>query len=261
MAVLLILVLIITAWAGILPLSIMGQLETETQNKEFHEIKGIGELLDREGYILSYNNEGFSETIEAAGAFSFGESGFADIDGYRYIVSVRPESSNAWTVISKPGSTASMVNKDNPGMIRTPNLQYSNKINTEPYTFNLVGSEYDGGGIRVELQLYVNGNDLFFWQEHIWKTVQIDEAYLFQGSGALLFPTDAYGDPVRTFEIGEEVKIGVETGKGGGGPSRPWRVTLNEPYSGRRRHREILPGRLRRLKYPFFFYRHRRDGC
>jgi len=68
-----------------------------------------------------------------------------------------------------------------------------------------------------------------------WMTFSSDEALLYSGYGGLYLPMgieDGVDRPYDTFEIGQEVDIRVETAKGGYGSDTPWRVTLNEPYSG-----------------------------
>ena len=198
------------------------------------------ELLDSKAYILSYKDDGFSEKIVVSGTIYRTSWSFADIHLYRYMVKLKKNAWSNYEYVSVPGQTSMYLNNPNPGSISCRG-EFAGEGSGEtftcvPYVFNLVGNDYADGSIKVELWGYMKHNQLNPLEEMNWKYLASDEAYLYSGYGGLYLPRGIEDDvdrPYDTFEVGQEVDIRVETAKGGyDSESKPWRVTLNEPYGG-----------------------------
>ena len=197
------------------------------------------ELLDQKGYIVSYKDDGFSEKIVATGSVEHGDWSAAHAQYFRYTVYLKE---NAWSQYEKMSAekTSMYLTNPNPGSIPTVNWDKgggSGHIHqVAPYNFRIVGDKYNDGCIKVTLEISVDYNFFNpFDNGYEWKVVSSDEALLYSGYGGLYLPMgieDGVDRPYDTFEIGQEVDIRVETAKGGYGSDTPWRVTLNEPYSG-----------------------------
>lgn len=200
-----------------------GGVDEWTGNKNY-------ELLDQKAYILSYKNDGHSEKITIRGKItkSDHEIPFSSIDKVNYKIFLKE---NAWSdyelvsqsmYISNPCSQFKPQSPSYPGYLKT-------------HQFTIIGDKYIDGAIKVELWAKF---DYTPWdgEGDTWHPMAIDEAYLYSGLGGLYLPRgieDGEDRPYSTFEVGSEVKIRVETGKGGYDEEvKPWRVTLNEPYGG-----------------------------
>lgn len=238
-AAVLVLVTIIGAmYAGILPMNLMGNLDTVTNQKHYGNFKGYGELIgpnDDEGFIRSWKEDGFSETITIAGRIEVEQQGFTimtSMDKYSYTVYGFVDGD--WIEISSPDKTTMYVTGTNPGRLDPPTAMIVDGVfNFDPYSFNLVGNDVEG--IRAEFWCHIDWDVINPFNGYEWVKMQRDEAYMYSGYGGLYLPRGLDEDnpdlPYSTFEIGEVVRIGVETSKGGGSTSDlNWRVTLNEPY-------------------------------
>ncbi len=236
-------------YTGIIPgLGVLDN-DTNTISKTHICIKGNGrsELLDKKGYILSYKNDEFSEKISIIGQLQKTGSDCAHCgflyEKVRYLVYLKLDSSHEYELMSSPGDTKRYFSNPNPGEMYKPALGCwkDNAGNPRddgyqrPYDFYLVGNDYSNGAIKAVIQCKL---DLSMWDDKgsKWYTMAIDEAFLYSGYGGLHLPRgleDELDKPYSTFEVGQTVKIGVETAKGGQtGDNQNWRVTLNKPYSG-----------------------------
>lgn len=224
------------------PLSLL-DVGTSTRNTHVGNLIGYGELIgprERKGFITSYMNEGFSETVTLIGKCQHKTQGTIISTGfekYRYTVYGKENTWSSYEVLSKPGQTSRYISIPNPGEVKTSSAWIFGGIwNCPAYSFEVVGSKYKA--LKVIFEGYIDWNTWNpFDDGWKWRTLQVDEAYLYEGYGSLRLPTGIEDDierPYDTFEIGETVDIRVETGKGGQtvDGTGTWRVTLNEPYSG-----------------------------
>jgi len=234
-----ILLLLVGGFAGVLPG--LGLLDngTSTINYNAHEIIGVNghEVFDAKGYILSYKDDGFSEKFVVSGKIKRSDWAMSYVKEYRYKVYLKKNVWSPYELKSSPDSTSMDFTAMNPGEIPSnwPSGEGAGQIyDIAPYTFQLIGDEYSDGAIKVEVQVLIRPDQ--FLSSYSWRTLQVDEAYLFHGYGGLWLPEgidDGVQRPYDTFEIGQEVKIGVETAHGGhSSDNKNWRVTLNAPYSG-----------------------------
>lgn len=227
-------------YAGVLPLSAMGNLNTTTSNRHFGNFLGHDELLGpngKEGYISSWKENGFSETISVIAKLKLEQQGITIATGItRYGYSVYGYVGTEWIELSTPDKSTMYLTGTNPGLISVPSgIQWDGVVNFNEFAFNIVGSEVKG--IRVEAWFYMNWDVFNPFEGYKWVKMQSDEAYMYSGYGGLYLPRGLEEQnpdlPYSTFEIGEVVKIGVETAKGGEtSDGMPWRVTLNAPYTG-----------------------------
>ena len=221
---------------GALPgLSILDK-GTTTTNREIGGLKGSGELIgpnSRKGFIASYKNDGFSETVTCIGKVHIDTWATAAMKSCLYEVYGKKQG-GSYEMLSSPTGTSMYISNPNPDFINLPDtISFGGTYNMDAYSFEFVGSDYDA--VKVVLKGYIDGNILNPFDGNFkWQTLQTDEAYLYEGYGSLNLPTDSDGRPRDNFEIGETVDIRVETAKGGQTVegTGTWRVTLNEPYSG-----------------------------
>lgn len=226
-------------YAGVVPLNAMGNLNTTTSNRHFGNFLGYGELLGpngKEGYISSWKENGFSETISVIAKLTLEQQGMTIATGVdKYGYSVYGFVDNDWIELSTPEKSTMYLTGTNPGLINVPSgIVWDGVINFQEFAFNIVGP--DVKGIRVETWFYMNWDIINPFDGWKWVKMQSDEAYMYSGYGGLYLPRGLEDDnpdlPYSTFEIGEEVRIGVETAKGGySEDNMPWRVTLNAPYA------------------------------
>ena len=237
-----VLLLIVGFFTGIIPGLQLFDNGTNTVSITVEEIVGNKnyELLgpqDKKGYILSWKDDGFSESITVRGKIE-SKTGEPTLWGiasskYMYKVYLKKDSWSSYELISQPGSTSRYINNPNPGKVNCGNTNFFGF--QEQYEFNIVGNDYAGGAIKAELWFYY---DKTIWDGdgYKWYKIASDEAYLYSGYGELILPRGIDDEDVQrpydTFEIGQTVKIGVGTGKGGHGGDNHWRVTLNAPYGG-----------------------------
>lgn len=187
------------------------------------------ELLDQKAYILSYKNDGLSETITIRGKISKDnqEIPWGDIQKVKYKVFLKE---NAFSDYD-PASTSKYLTNPCENYFKPLNPTYPGHLKV--HQFKIVGDKYADGSIKVELWGYF---DKTVWDGtgDKWYKLASDEAFLYRGTGGLYLPRgieDGVDRPYSTFEVGSEVNIRVETGKGGyDEEDKPWRVTLNEPY-------------------------------
>lgn len=220
---------------GLIPLSIA--VNDVTENSTHGGICGSGELIGpnaRKGFIMSWKTDGHSEFITVTGKACIDLWATGGINAYRYMVYGKTATSIDWEPLSVPGDTKKFISNPNPGTIGFSGLQVGGCDNADSYSFTLIGSEYRA--IRVVFQGRIDWNLLNpFDDGWKWRTLQSDEAVMYEGHGGLYLPRGIDEDrPYSTFEIGQEVKIRVETTKGGAtvGEADSWKVTLNEPYGG-----------------------------
>lgn len=217
-----------------------GSLLNSTKTKSFihGEFQGMktGEMLqphDKTGFIMSWKGDGHSETISVRGKITTPSGGdtswWLAPSKYYYRVYLKENAFSSYERVSHPGDTKKMISNPNPG-----HLKFSS-TSLEPYDFTIIGDDYNGGAVKAELWAYI---DLSPWDTtgYDWYLMARDEAYLYDGYSSLTLPrgiVDGEDRPFSTFEVGQEVKIRVETAKGGYDETgKPWRVTLNEPYGG-----------------------------
>lgn len=235
-------IIVIAAFAGMLPGLSLFDNGTTTIHRESAGIRGTPghELLDAKGYICSYMNDGLSQKIVVSGSLSCDSGSMAYAAVYRYRVYLKENAWSAYELVSEPGTTSKYISAANPGEKNCgigPAPSYpTGPLELAPYTFQIVGDKYASGAIKVTLDVYMDSHWINPFDSYYWYTMSIDEAYLYEGYGSLTLPTgieDGVERPYDTFEIGQEVKIRVETAGGGGSTSGyNWRVTLNEPYGG-----------------------------
>lgn len=219
-------------FSGIIPLDITG-LNTQTDNKEYGGIHGVGELMgpnQRKGYIISYIHDGLSETIVCQGKITADTWAWGQANGFYYKVYGMKNSGSGWDVLSQPGETSQYISTQNPGVIEITGINVGGThVVEESYSFEIVGNEY--AAIKTELHMSCK-NAANPFDPYKWRLIQQDEAYLYEGWGGLYLPKDDDGRPRSTFEIGETVNIDVETTYGGqtvGEDGKTWRVALIEP--------------------------------
>jgi len=233
-AIAVVLLLIIGVFAGVLPFSFV-DLDTKTYNANQGGIYGVGELLDQKGYILSWNTNDFSQTITVHGRFNSQIGSMGEMTKYRYLIYLKKDLYSDWELVSQPGNegTSMYLNSNNPDE-KTISGFKGQEYSCYAWNFNILGPDYAGGGIRAVLQGWIDETKLD-WEGPRWEKLQSDEAYLYGGTCGLYFPRGVDEEdldlPYSTFEVGQTVKIGVETGVGGSS-DKPWRVTLNKPYYG-----------------------------
>lgn len=206
---------------------------TNTDNIDRGSFKGVGELLgplSRKGYIVSYKQDGLSETIVAQGTAKITDEwlGRSGMTKFRYKVYGKTDAGASWEAISVPGQTSKYVSNPNPGEKTISGTQLGGTKTFESYSFNIVSDHYEA--IKVIFQGYINWDVLNPFEGYKWMNLQVDYAYLYPGWGGLYLP-ERNGVPVSTFEIGETVNIGVLTTYGGQtvGEGKTWRVALIEP--------------------------------
>lgn len=235
-------VILLIASAGIIipGLSLLDE-GTTTVNGDFGGISGSGELIgpnDRKGFITSYMDVGFSETITCIGRVCADTWAVGGMTHYRYFVYGKENSWSSYELLSEPGTTSMYLSPEspNPGERAISGIQIGGCKNLDDYSFEFVGNKYKA--VKVVCQGRIDWNVFDpFDNGYQWRNLQIDEAYLYEGYGSLTLPTDIEDGierPYDTFEIGQTVDIRVETAKGGQTVegTGTWRVTLNEPYSG-----------------------------
>ena len=227
-------ILLIAMYAGVLPgLSILDN-GTTTINKDCGGIKGSGELIGpnaRKGFITSWKNDGFSETITCIGKVHVDTFATGGIDRFAYEVYGKKQGGN-YEPLSTPSATSMYISNPNPGVIDIPGtISLGGTYNMDAYSFEFVGNDYVA--VKVIFKGYIDWNLLNpfddGWQ---WRTLSTDEAYLYMGYGSLTLPFGSDNRPRDSFELGEVVDIRVETAKGGQTVegTGSWRVTLNEPF-------------------------------
>jgi len=210
---------------------------TITENSEYGGLGGVGELIgpnDRKGFITSWKNDGFSETITCIGKMESSGSltKYGVMDKYAYEVYGK-KLGGSYEYLSTPSQTSMYLSNPNPGVQEFSGLQAGGTKNADAYSFEFIGSDYIA--VKVVFKAHIDSNFFNPFDGNFkWRVVQTDEAYLYSGYGSLNLPTDADNRPRDNFEIGETVDIRVETSKGGQtvDGTGTWRVTLNEPYSG-----------------------------
>jgi len=223
-------ILLIAGFSGLFPAQFFN-LNTNTVNSEYFGVKGHGELLTRDGYIMSYMDQGLSETIRVQGRVDVSTWAHMQVTGFYYKVYGKATPWQGWDLLSEPGQTSTYLSAQNPG-VRTPGSgwHWSGVFAfPEYYEFEVVGNHYKA--LRVEFYLICR-NSLAPWEPDVARRMQRDEAYLYEGWGGLFLPKDEDGRPRSTFEIGETVNIGVETTYGGstvGESGHTWRVVMNYP--------------------------------
>jgi len=215
-------------------------LEYKTESRNIAGAVGnpSRELLDSKGYTLAYKNDELSEKIVVTGQIKRNINSLCFVDKYEYWVYLKKDQFSDWQKMSTPGNTSKYFSNPNPGVIELNDNWFSGEgggetYSLEPYQFRLEGHDYANGAIRVELRGYLKENQLLPLANWHWVRISSDEADLHSGYGSLTLPRgveDGVERPYTTFEVGQEVKIKVETAKGGSG-ANPWKVTLNEPYT------------------------------
>lgn len=229
--VIVILLLLAGLYTGFIPLQFT--VDTTTENKEYFGVSGYGELLKpdaRKGYITSYMTNGLSETITVQGNIDIDTWANMQASGYHYEIYGKKSEWADWEPLSRPGETKRFVSAQNPGVISFPSgFIWSGVQPMETYSFEIVGSTYKA--IRADLIINCK-NSLIPWESYVPRRFQRDEASLYEGFGGLYLPKDADGRPRSTFEIGETVRIDVETNYGGrsvGETQHHWMVVLRKP--------------------------------
>ncbi len=236
--------LILGVFTGIIPLGDILDDGTTTINHHVGDILGYGELITEKSFICSYMDDGHSQKITIQGRCVHKGGGFGVDTGfreYRYKVFGRTDAWSDWDPLSVPGDTKKYIAPANPDEISTPGGNFADSFilrsggvwNANSYSFTMMGDEYEA--IRVLFEGLIDWNIVNPWDDgYKWRTIASDEAYLYSGYGGIYLPRgveDGVDRTYDTFEVGQEVDIRVETAKGGSA-SKPWRVTLNEPYGG-----------------------------
>lgn len=234
-------VVVIAFFAGVLPLSILEE-GLDTNSRNIGGVKGNKnkELLDSKAYILSHKGDGHSEKIIVSGTISRDQWSMGDVHEYRYYVWLKKNVWSEYELVSSAGATSKYLSNPNPGVVSCKGEftgeGHGETFNCDMYQFTIIGHDYADGAIKVLLQGYMKENQVNPFEPMKWRNLASDEAYLYSGYGGLYLPrgiVDGEDRPYDTFEIGQEVDIRVETAKGGyAEDSKPWRVTLNEPYGG-----------------------------
>jgi len=219
-------IIIAAYFIGVIPgLSILGDEGYETQSKWYGCYQGNpkSELLlpqNRKGYIVSYRDDlvsGLSENMVVAGDYK-SQMGWQYLDKYKYVLKYKSTPYDNWddNVISDVGNTVDWVVWDtpdgkNPGKL-APYHGLPGDRNCKAYVFNLRGLHE--GAIRSELWGYFDPNTANPFDTWVWKLMSSDQALLYSGECGMWLPKLPEGGYQSTFEIGEDVKIKVETGVG-----------------------------------------------
>ena len=183
----------------------------------------------RKGFICSYIAAQNSEEIVAHGSLSIDTWSLAMADKYEYRVYLKKDSSSKYELVSAPGTaTSPFISNANPGEIGVGTIAIGGTIQCKDYSFSIIGSSYSNGAVKVELLAHIKDNII---DPYDWWVVSSDEAYLYSGWGGLYLPKDTNGTYKSTFEIGEHVKINVQTSYGAYIGENTWRVTLQTPMS------------------------------
>jgi len=226
-------------YAGVIPGLSLFDIGTTTKSYQHGEVVGNragAELLqpmNKKGFILSYMDDGHSETISVRGHLTNDNGGgnywWPGASDYYYKIYLKENAWSSYELLSSPGSTSMYFSNPNPGK------KSGCPVNCVIYDFDIIGNKYAGGAIKAELWARIDRGP---WdaEGYKWWLMSSDEAYLYSGYGSLMLPTNVVEGierPYDTFEIGQTVDIKVETAKGGyTTDGKPWRVTLNEPYTG-----------------------------
>ena len=242
MALFVVIILVFLAlFSGLIPSLSLLDDDTETNSYQHGEVVGCYhcELIqpnDKKGFILSWKDDGHSETISIRGKLTnewgWNTYNWLDATHYKYKVYLKKNLYSAYELKSEPGSTSKYFSNPNPGVKSAKEV-----TRCQTYDFDIIGSDYANGAIKAELWAKIDKSP-YDTQGSKWYRMASDEAYLYSGYGGLYLPRGIEEDedldtPYSTFEIGQTVRIGVETAKGGETEDgNPWRVTLNEPYSG-----------------------------
>jgi len=230
----------VSYFAGVFPFSI--NLDTSCTNySRANAFRGRGELIgpkDRDGFIVSWREDGYSETISIAGKLVLYNDPIIEYPGiqkYKYEVYGHDKYTGDWDLLSSPAFTSMYLTNLNPGVITftgSTGLSEGAEYNfPETYDFEMIGNLYDG--IKAKLYIYVDWDLMNPWDDGpYWTLLQEDRAYLYESIGGLYFDTDTSGRPINTYEIGETGRIKVKTTYGGqtvGEENKPWRVIMNYP--------------------------------
>jgi len=185
---------------------------------------------NRKGFICSYIAAQNSEDIVCQGKAQIDFGSLGSVDKYAYKVYLKKNAYSSYELVSAPGiPTSSFISNANPGEIPSSTcISYQNVEYLPTYSFNVIGSSYSNGAVKIEIWGHVAGFPYISWT---WAKITSDEAYLFSGWGGLYLPKDANGTYQSTFEIGEHVKINVQTSYGAYIGDNTWRVTLQTPSS------------------------------
>ena len=211
---------------GILP-GLSMTVNTTTVNSEHGGIKGSGELIgpnNRKGFIISHTNTGFSQTITCIGRACVDTWATGGMKQYRYQVYGRPLIGD-WENIGN----SKYLSNPCPGARSVSGLQVGGCLNADAYSFEFVGYKYKA--VKVVFEGYIDWNIANWFDDgYQWRTLQKDEAELFEGWGSLTYPI-IDGKPQSTFEIGETGSIGVKTHYGGNTAEngKPWKVIMRWP--------------------------------
>ena len=250
-AVAVVLLLIASAFAGLIPLQVTG-VDTVTVNNNKYGIKGYGEVFqpfDAKGFITSWLNDGHSESISVRGKLTFDWNFGSDIDKYYYVVyggkTIQGGIVDYSDVLSSPDISTMYLSAPNPGKMDLDlrNIRLTGKpdpLYLNVYDFTFMGFDYDA--LKVELYVHHDNSLLNIFDEgYKWKVIQTDEVRLYSGQGGLYYHQENNELlPRQTYEVGEVVIIDVHTGFGGQtsvydtssitmqSPS-PWTVKLRNP--------------------------------
>lgn len=242
-AIIIVLILIISIFGGFITIpgmDILGSEGYETQKKWYNNYHGnhYSELLlpaDRKGFITSFRSDiefGLSETITVAGNYK-AQIGFSQIHKLRYIIKWKATPTSGWEIVSEPGKTEKWISVKNPGVFNAVSAG-SDRRDCRPYVFNIRGQR--DGAIRAELWGFFDPNELNPWDGYEWKRLSSDQAKLSSGICGMWLPDRDDGGYRSTFEIGETVKIKVETGVGavdieadGREGTKTWELHLKKP--------------------------------
>jgi len=237
----------VAIYTGIIPTS-LGLLDNGTDTKTYKRGDVYGnkmtELLDTTGYICSYRPDAMSEKVVVTGTLinDHWDCYYMVGKGW-YQVYLKKNAWSDWDLVSSPGHTSNVIDNQNPGKFNAEcgckwgtSWKAEDEWKAPTYQFNIRGNEYSGGAIKVEFWAQVDRTVLDLTGYENFK-MSSDEAYLYDGYSELILPTGINEEglevPYTTFEIGQIVKIGVGTGRGGHADNDlNWRVTLNSPYHG-----------------------------
>ncbi len=236
-----IILILLSLFTGLIPLSIAGTLDTTTNQKEYGCAKGIEELIipqGREGFICSFKENGKSESITIQGKIKstcgIWSLSTTSVQKYAYVIELH-DKFTGWFVASDSSYSSTAIVPNNPGVLGFSGNHYVGQdaiVRLQDYSFQVIGNQYDA--IRCSLNIYADWNvNNPFDSGYEWvNEFQIDEAYLYEGLGGLFFDTDSEGLPINTYEIGETGRIKVETAYGGqtvGEENKPWTVIMRYP--------------------------------
>lgn len=233
--------LILGIFVGVIPL---GGLLDDGWDTVSHGVSSFygndkNELIqphDKKAFICSYKDDGFSESISCRGAITnrWTPASTPVIHNYKYIVYLKKNAWSSYKILSAPGDTKKYITNPNPGILKpdaSMTIGVGKTVIVRSYDFQILGNDFEA--IKVEFWCNID-ETVFDFKGREWKLMSSDEAMLYSGYGGLYLPRgieDGIDRTYDTFEIGQEVDIRVETGKGGYS-AKPWRVTLNEPYDG-----------------------------